>query len=358
MFDAHVRLYLSKSAIFIVPRSLSMRTPFLTLIAAVALVAFAAADRQATAQQPPASADASSSSSAPAGEVRRTPEVTITGQRELATRITGFVNQLTAFDYSDSNKGLARWQDPICPLVTGLPRDMAEYILLRLSEIARAAGAPLAGEKCLHPQLFIIVTKNPEAYLREQERRHGAEVFSGAAPMLINEFIATPRPVRTWYDTVERTPEGLAMMNMGFPGISETTAAAGPGGTTVAVPVRPESPDVMLTNPWSQASHLVLNVVWAIKKVYVVVDPTRFKGVKLGQLADYISMAALAQIKLDPRLDGDPSILALFDKAPEAASAGLTDWDQAFLKSFYSSEQKSVEARSSIAHSMVREIAP
>jgi hypothetical protein len=335
-----------------------MRTRFLTFIAAVGLIAFATADRQVAAQQPPAPAAEASSSGAPAGEVRHTPEVTITGQRELATRITGFVDQLTTFDYGDSNKGLARWQDPICPLVTGLPRDMAEYVLLRLSEIARTAGAPLAGEKCLHPQLFIIVTKKPEAYLREQEKRHGADVFGGAAPMLINEFIATPRPVRTWYDTVERTPEGLALMNMGFPGISETTLGVGPGGTEVPVPVRPEAPDVMLTNPWSQASHLVLNVVWAIKKVYVIVDPTRFKGVKLGQLADYISMAALAQIKLDPQLGDDPTILALFDKAPETASPGLTDWDQAFLKSMYAAEQKSVVARSAIARDMVRNIAP
>jgi hypothetical protein len=335
-----------------------MRTPFLTLIVAAGLIAFAAADRRAAAQQPAASADESSSSGAPAGEARRTPEVTITGQRELATKITGFVNQLTDFDYGDSNKGLARWQDPVCPLVTGLPREMAEYVLLRLSEIARAAGAPLAGENCHHPQLFIIVTKKPEAYLREQEKRHGAEVFGGAAPILINEFIATPRPVRTWYDTVEQTPEGLPMMKMSFPGISETTLAPGAGGGSVVVPVEPNDPQAMLANPWSQASHLVLNVVWAIKKVYVVVDPTRFKGVRLGQLADYISMAALAQIKLDPHLDGDPSILTLFDKDPQAASGGLTDWDQAFLKSFYSSEQKSVEARSSIAHAMVRQISP
>jgi hypothetical protein len=335
-----------------------MRTSFLTLVAAVGLIAFAAADRQVAAQQPPASADESSSATAPAGEVRHTPEVTITGQHELATRITGFVNQLTDFDYGDSNKGLARWQEPVCPLVTGLPREMAEYVLLRLSEVARAAAVPLAGENCHHPQLFIIVTKNPEAYLREQEKRHGAEVFGGAAPMLINQFIATPRPVRTWYDTVEQTPEGLPMMKMSFPGISETTLAPGPGGGSVVVPVEPNDPVAMLANPWSQASHLVLNVVWAIKKVYVVVDPTRFKGVLLGQLADYIAMAGLAQIKLDPQVTGDPTILTLFDGDPKAASAGLTDWDQAFLKSFYESEQKSVLLRAAIARDMVRTIAP
>jgi hypothetical protein len=249
-------------------KEICMHTPFLTLIAAVGLIAFAAADRRAAAQQPPTSAIQASSSSAPAGEIRHTPEVIITGQRELATKITGFVNQLTDFDYGDSNRGLARWQDPVCPLVTGLPQDMAEYILGRLSEIARAAGVPLARESCHHENLFIIVNKDPETYLREQEQQHGAAIFGGAAPMLINEFIATPRPVRTWYDTIERTPEGLPMYRMAFPGNS-TRAVAGPGGITVMAAVQSNSGDgnTVLANPWSQASHLVLNVVWAIRRV-------------------------------------------------------------------------------------------
>ena len=326
-----------------------MRTPFLIFIAAVGLVAFASADRQAAAQQPPASA----------GEARHTPEVIVSGQREFATKITGFVNQITDFDYGDSNRGLARWQDPICPLVTGLPREMAEYILLRVSEIARTVGAPLAGEKCRVQNLFIIVTKNAEVYLRELEKRHGSTVFEGAAPALINEFITTPRPVRTWYETIERTPEGLPMLEMAFPGISQMYCKAAAGGCDW-VPVMPTASDQTsgLTNPWSQASHLVLNVVWAIKRVYVVVDPTRFKGVKLGQLADYVSMAGLAQIKLNPHLGDDPTILRLFDADPQTASAGLTDWDVAFLKAFYRSEQKSMLQRGSIAEGMIDTIAP
>jgi hypothetical protein len=336
-----------------------MRTALLTVIAAAGLIAFAAAERRATAQQPAASAVESSSSSAPAGAVRRSSEVIVTGDRaEFETKISGFVNQLTDFEYGDSNRGLARWQEPVCPLVTGLPKDMAEYVLLRVSEIARAAAAPLAGEKCPHQNLFIIVSKKPEVYLRELEKRHGAAVFGGAAPILIDEFIATPRPVRTWYDTVEQTPEGLPMLQMSFPGESVQYPVPSGSGSTVMAPVRPNDPSATLTNTWSQASHLVLNVVWAMKQVYVVVDPTKFKGVKLGQLADYIAMAGLAQIKLDPKVAGDPTILTLFDKDPQAASAGLTEWDQAFLKSFYASEQKSVVARSAIAHDMVGQLAP
>ena len=108
---------------------------------------------------------------------------------------------------------------------------MAEYILLRISEIARAASGPLAAENCRNPNLFIV-------------------------------FIATPRHVRTWYDTVERTPEGLPMLQMSFPGVSEQKWVAA-GGNPFTLPVRPKDAEATLTNPWAQASHVVLNVVWA-----------------------------------------------------------------------------------------------
>jgi hypothetical protein len=45
---------------------------------------------------------------------------------------------------------LGRWQryTPLCPLVAGVPHDDGEYILKRLSQIATAAGTPLAPEHC------------------------------------------------------------------------------------------------------------------------------------------------------------------------------------------------------------------
>jgi hypothetical protein len=318
-----------------------MRTALVTLIAVVGL---AAADRPVVAQQ------------GPADVVTTKPEVIIKGQRtELAAKISGFVDQVTDFSLGDA-KGLARWQDPACPLVTGLPKRQGEYVLERISEIAQAAGAPLGAEKC-RPNLFIIVTKQPEADLRYLEQRHHSDVFGEASPVVIDNFIATPRPVRTWYDSVQRTPEGLPLVSESFPGIGDQYAKPVAGGIVI-VPVRPPTSDAPLTNPWSQASHLVINAIWAIKRVFVVVDPTKFKGVTLGQLADYVALAGLAQIKLDPDVAGDPTILTLFDKAAQTPSAGLTEWDRAFLKSVYSTEQKSVLQRSQIASTMVEEINP
>jgi hypothetical protein len=331
-----------------------MRTELLILIAAVGLIAFDNADAQATAQEAAAPSD-QAPPSAP-GTAGRSPEVIITGRAELERKITVFVDQLTDFDMGDPAHGLARWQDSVCPLVSGASREQGEYILERVTEIGQAAGAPLAGTHC-HPNLFILVSSQPQAVLEDLRKRHPTEVFGGAEPTVVDNFIATPRPVRTWYDTVQRTPEGLPILQMSFPGISQVKVVAVSGGS-VSIPVAPNIPDAFGANPWSEASHLTLNVVRAMARVFVVVDATRLQGRTLRQLADFAAMAGLAQVKADANLSGAPSILTLFDRTPQAAPPGITDWDRAFLKSVYATEQRSILQRSAIAGRMVQTIAP
>src|SRR5665213_1033428 len=70
-------------------------------------------------------------------------EVTVTAHRaKLTPRVTKFVNQIAA---RGNEEGLPRWQKPVCPFVSGLPRPDAEFILARVSEIAREAGVPAGG---------------------------------------------------------------------------------------------------------------------------------------------------------------------------------------------------------------------
>src|SRR5580692_8660098 len=132
-------------------KEICMRTALMTLIAAVAIVA--AADRPAAGQQSPVE------SAPPKSEV-----IIKAPSPEFVAKVHGFVDQVTDYNNGDTAKGLARWQEPACPLVTGLPQQQGEYILARLSEIAQVSGAPLGAEKC-RPNLFIIVTKQPAADL-------------------------------------------------------------------------------------------------------------------------------------------------------------------------------------------------
>jgi hypothetical protein len=147
---------------------------------------------------------------------------------------------------------------------------------------------------------------------------------------VVDAFIATSHAVRVWYNSVLKTLEGLPPSSCnGFP-----------------------------CNPHARGSLVLLSLVRTLSTVFVVIDQARLQGVSHGQLADYIGMVSLTRLKPEARLGDAQSILKLFDGAPQAAPAGLTDWDQAFLKSLYAIEQESRLQRGQIAREMVREIVP
>jgi len=335
------------------------------LVVAATLTTLANAEGWATPEQPPApaapaSSSSASSSSAPAPTVGRQPEVIIKGTAELAPKISAFVKQITAFNPNDPALGMARWQESVCPLVSGLSQREGDFILGRVSEIARAADVPLAGEHC-RANLFILVNREPQALLRAMDKRNPVFTFGAATPSVIDHFIETPRAVRVWYHHLEKTPEGLPLLTISLPQLDDREALVpGPGGIPIAVPNPEPLPGVSSSggsNIWAQASHLTLNTVWTIYRVFVVVDLTELQGVSLGQLADYAAMVGLAEVSPSAHLGDAPTILTLFDRTPQSAAAGMTDWDRAFLKAWYASEQKSKLQRSEIALEMVHDIA-
>src|SRR5215469_12464927 len=115
---------------------------FLLVVAALAVVIGAHA--QGSGEQPSDStAAAAPANPSPAETVQ---EVTVTAQRATLTkRVTAFINKITGTQFE---RGLTLWRSPVCPLVSGVPRADGEFILDRISEVARADGIPVAGENC------------------------------------------------------------------------------------------------------------------------------------------------------------------------------------------------------------------
>ncbi len=329
-------------------------------LAAAAAGPIGAGSGAAAADEWAAPVPAASSASASARASPASTEVIVSAERrrrarraELEPRISAFVNQIAGS--KDDPEGLARWRKEVCPLVSGLPRQEAEFVLARVSEVARAAGTPLAGERC-QANLYILVTARPQGLLEAMEARNKSFTFGLAPSSLIDEFISTPRAVRVWYHTAEKTPEGMPLLNLSGPNWNSTETAVGPGASQVAdnqSPLNRAGAD-----PWGQATHLTLNFVWDIFRVFVIVDRTRLQGVSRGQIADYIAMVALAEINPEGPPADSPTILNLFDTAPQSAPAGISDWDRAFLKSLYVTEQKSNLQRTLIVREMVREVVP
>ena len=292
------------------PAQLTRKSKF--LVVGTALVVLAGTVVLADAEQSPATTADSAGAQPSTSETLQ--EVTVTAKHlkldwsqrnELIQKAATFVFGIAAV--SSYNEYPPRWFAPVCPLVTGLPREQGEFVLGRISEIARAAGAPLGGEHC-HPNLFIYVTAQPKGLLRA--------MFGNATPLRVDEFIDTPRPVRVWHNIYE-VPAG----KMAIPGRINARA-------------------------------------WAIGPVYVVVDRAHLHAVSQGQLADYVGMVGLAGIRFPPHLGDAQTILRLFDGIPPAAPEGLSDWDQAFLNMLYHPEPSLATPRSLMARRMVVELVP
>ncbi len=314
--------------------------PAIVLTAAAGLFQAIGPSRAAGADPPdhPSPAPAATAAAPQASTSQALAEVTVTAKRELARRVRKFVNQVAELENAE---GLPLWKVPVCPLVSGLPQQEGEFILARVSEVARQAAVPLAGESC-RPNLFVVVTADPKGLLKRWADRNPIriEVFDGAtyplggAPQsVIDEFITTPRAVRVWYNTTMQTA----------------------WGQSIGRSASPYSPPMI---DHVEATHILSNVVYTFGRVFVISDQTRLRGLTIGQFADYVAMVGLAELKPGARLDDAPTILKLFDGAPQAAPAGMTDWDEAFLRSLYATNQRSKLQRGQIARAMVRAIAP
>ncbi len=213
-----------------------------------------------------------------------------------------------------TTKTLALWQSPVCPLVSGLSGEAGEFILERFSQDASAAGVPLGGEHC-NANLYVLVSHQPGSLFKGMADRNPAFTFGfdQPQPLTVSNFIGTPRPVRVWYDTYPQTAWGQ------------------PVGRRAAY----DSAVPYVVNAPASEVTLKSNVTHVLYRVFVIIDQGSLKGVSLGQLADYVTMVGLTHLASDTRLGSTPSILKLFETTPEAAAAGMTDWDRAFLKTLY-----------------------
>ncbi len=306
-----------------------MDTRILSFIAAVGLLASGSA--------------AAADPIAPASTNATPPEVTVFGDRlKLEARITNFVYGITALQ---NYEGVARWQAPVCPLVAGLTRQQGEFVLERVSEIARLTGVPLGEEHC-RPNLFIFVTTAPKELLQAMEKRYFAQTFGNATPSEVDEFINTPRPVRVWHSPYW-TLNGATPQAHGMPPSAQLLG----GGLSF--------PPTYSTPGDLGPSRLMGIGSWKFGNVYVVADQGQLHGVSQGQFADYIAMVSLAQIKPNAHPGGDAhSILTLFTGTPQTAPAALSAWDQAFLKSLYGTPPQTLQPRALISRGMMDELVP
>ncbi|HSY08218.1 MAG TPA: hypothetical protein VK820_06750, partial [Steroidobacteraceae bacterium] len=221
-------------------------------------------------------------------------------REELRLQVDQYVKATVA---QHAGESLARWNTPVCPLVAGLPREQGEFILGRLSQSVRNAGAPLAPENC-KANFFILVSSRADEILEAlRKKRPGLfDTHNGLGPL--QHFLRTERPVRIWQNWQNAGDDaGGLIIAEAFVGISGGASMGGSLGTGSSSAAMANWPTATLPN-----SRLTRSVARSISTAIIIVDLARITSGNLGQLSDYIAMVGLAEINLDRTIDSAPSV--------------------------------------------------
>lgn len=266
--------------------------------------------------------------------------VTVEARRQLERQVNHFVASVIVHYGHDA---LVRWNAKVCPLVAGLPREQGEFMLARISQVAATVGASLDGEHC-RANFYVIVTPIPDELLRKWWSRDPTMYSRRNGAGYINAFLNSRLAIRCWYNTTFHSSDGTPL--------TSDTLAAGLTGAGVGV----NAYMAPATRIYS-GTRLHHAAVQALLSVIIVVDSNRMQGVNAGQLADYVAMVGLAEIRPDADPGPVPTILQLFRDTKEPPQ-GLSVWDEAFLNSLYHTNQSSVTQSAAIRTAMLKTIAP
>lgn len=267
-------------------------------------------------------------------------DIVVEGRR-LDQQVQTFVREVGA---PAKNRGLARWRNGVCVGAANLRAETAQYLIDRVSDVAREVGLTPGRPGCI-PNMTIIATVDAQAFTpafvagRERVFRVGGPGMDQGRAAL-ETFKTTDRPVRWWHVSVQTNDEGEVAVRL--PGMCSISGCAG-GVTDFAPTIR------------TNASRLTTSTEDDIKQVFVIIDVDKISTIGVAQLADYVAMVGLAQIDPEAETGGYSTILNLFDDP--AQTPGLTNWDKTYLQGLYDTvmtRRNQNTARNEVASAIVR----
>ena len=229
---------------------------------------------------------------------------------------------------------LARFEDDVCPLVAGMPRDwtavLTRMIRYNVVAIGGKVGANAPGRKCSVNAVVIFIDQPLELVKALAEAEPD---FFAMTPRELAQFSAVQRPVTSWHVTDTRDRDGKELGSVGSLG----------GTPTDAKVVRQAS-----------ASRLYSTIREDMLTGFVVIDRQATVGKSLRQLADLATMHLMLDVKQDAGAKDGTSILSLFEPRPAGAlpPRSLSRFDRGALSGFYTQRENNrtaAQQRSNIA---------
>ena len=266
-------------------------------------------------------------------------EILVQG-RSLRDTTQTFVREVGA---PARNRGLARWRNGLCAGVVNMRTETAQYLVDRVSDVARDVGLNAGAPGC-SPNVLVIVTPDAKSFtstlVASQPRLFvvgGAGMDRGRTQLAL--FEDSERPVRWWHVSAPVDPSS-GQIAVRIPG-NCTEPCASPLDYAPLLKV--------------MSSRLLNHTDDDLKRVFIIVDIDKVADVTLEQLGDYIAMVALAQVNPDADTGGYSTILNLFETPGD--TPGLTLWDRTYLKGLYEAQitlANTGAAREEVVSSIIR----
>ncbi len=226
------------------------------------------------------------------------------------------------------HESMARWAVHVCVFAAGVAPNEGDFLRRRIADVATAAGVPVDPDGC--PANFVVVvTADPEAFLRDWWREDHSLFNRERGVAGIERMIRTGKAVRVWHNVCNAPPALSRNFRLNVDSSCET-------GTL--------------------GSRITRAAVRSIYSAIVVVDFRKIEGLNWGQVADYVAMVGLAQLRADAETGAVPTILSLFKDGGDERAKALTVWDQAFLEAVYASREGSITELAQVKLKMTEDL--
>ena len=231
--------------------------------------------------------------------------ILVQGQRS-GEKAPSVISQLRSIIEVADSEQLARFEDAVCPMVIGMPRDLTAVLTRLIKENVVAVGGEVAEAGCT-VNAAVIFIDNPRQLVRALYKEEPSFFFT-FTPREFYYFAEQPRPVFSWHLTNTYTRDGTYMSN-------QIRHAA--------------------------ATRLYTNIREDMEAGLVVIDRAQTEGKSLRQLADFATMHLLLDVKPKAGKLDHRSILSLFEKRMRGAAvpASMSQFDRAALTGFYTQRE-------------------
>jgi len=247
-----------------------------------------------------------------AAQTSPTPDIVVTGNKEADRKAAeAYVSSIAV----RSESQLARFHQPVCPLVIGMPKPYSTMVEKRVAADAAAAGIDVAKKVRCDANLIIVIADDGAALVKDI-RIHYPGWLAGVSPHDI-DALTTPAPARAWSVTSLRNEDGQGLGNL-----PDTPSGDGLAGK----PVLRVMTASILREPTRQD----------MEASFVMIDKAATIGLTLRQIADYAAMRGLARTR-PPAAGGEglTTILTIFDPSVPSRARELTNADTAYLRALY-----------------------